>query len=83
MSVLGEQGRRFGLLIPAVHGTGEAPLNFGQVSDELGTLALPPHDVPPLLAIDDDVPVNRLDEIKNDLHEPVLGQLCTRILNLQ
>ena len=83
MSLLGEQGRRFGLLIPTVHGTGEAPLNFGQISDELGPLALRPHDVPPLLAIDDDVPVHGLDEIEDYLHEPVLGQLCTRILNLQ
>ena len=84
MSVLGEQGRRFGLLIPAVHGMGEASLNFGQVPDELGPLAaLRPHDVPPLLAVDDDVPVHGLDEVEDDLHETVLGQLGARILNLQ
>ena len=86
MSVLGKQGRRFGLLIPAaVHGMSEASLNFGQVPDELGPLIAPlrPHDVPPLLAVDYDVPVHGLDEIEDDLDETVLGQLCTRILKFQ
>ena len=84
MSILSEQGWRSGLLIPAVHWMGEASLNFGQVSHTLWPLiALRPHDVPPLLAVDYDVPVHGLDEIEDDLDETVLGQLCTRILKFQ
>ena len=63
---------------------GKTFLDFGQVADELGSLAaFPPHHVPPLLPVDDNVLVLVLDKLEDDIDERVLGRLWSedRILS--